>query len=116
MAVTAIIMSLAGTLGAILRYGVTKGGNALFNDTQLPVATLIINLIGAFCLGLAMHHFASGTLAWQLSSGLLAGFTTYSTFINEVVSLKSRRPKLAGGYFLLSAVLGVIVAAAGLML
>ncbi|WP_054660905.1 fluoride efflux transporter FluC [Secundilactobacillus kimchicus] len=92
MVMNVIVMSLAGTVGAVLRYGVTRAGNVLFKTVRLPVATLVINLVGAFCLGLAVSHLNSASLSWQLSSGFLAGFTTFSTFTNEVVTLHKKTP------------------------
>ncbi|WP_282802004.1 fluoride efflux transporter FluC [Secundilactobacillus kimchicus] len=115
MVMNVIVMSLAGTVGAVLRYGVTRAGNVLFKTVRLPVATLVINLVGAFCLGLAVSHLNSASLSWQLSSGFLAGFTTFSTFTNEVVTLHKKRPSIAFGYFVLSSGLGVAAAAVGLI-
>ncbi|GEO70813.1 fluoride efflux transporter FluC [Levilactobacillus acidifarinae] len=114
--ITLIIVSGAGAFGALARYGVTFWGNRLFFDTYLPLPTLVINVTAAFLLGLAAGHFPASSLAFQLISGLLGGFSTFSTFTNELAGLLHRFPKVAVSYLLLSVVLGLAAAGVGFWL
>lgn len=88
-----------------------------------PWTTLIINCVGALLLGLLQEWLARGTAAWRtlakvgLGTGVLGGFTTYSTLAMEALqSLRADALAVAFGYLALSVVLGVLFARAGLAL
>jgi CrcB protein len=56
----------------------------------LPWGTLAVNVLGSFFLGLIMHlgvvtSILSPTLRLALTTGVLGGFTTYSTFNYETI-------------------------------
>jgi fluoride exporter len=77
-------------LGALLRWGLGNGLNALF--PALPPGTLAANLIGAYLIGLAIGVFAhhdSLPPEWRLFviTGFLGSLTTFSSFSAEVVAL-----------------------------
>lgn len=84
-------LMLAGGLGVILRYLL---GRAAINAqwTALPFGTLIANLLGCFLIG---YLAASLTQKWSMSSemqtvvltGFLGGFTTFSAFSLEAVTM-----------------------------
>jgi CrcB protein len=79
---------LAGAVGTGVRY--LLGGWILrFSGSAFPWATLIINSLGSFLLGavmqdLAVHSF-NPTFRIALTTGLIGGFTTYSTFNYETL-------------------------------
>ena len=55
-----------------------------------PYGTLIVNVIGSFLLGAVMHvglttDLLSPTLRVALASGVMGGFTTYSSFNHETL-------------------------------
>lgn len=102
-----ITVCFAGSLGALCRYGLTALGNQLFFDTYLPLPTLVINVLASFLLGIGAGLFPATTAAFQLTSGFLGGFSTYSTFTNEFTNLFHRFPRVAASYIALSVVLGV---------
>lgn len=108
-----VLICLAGAVGAVCRFGITQIGNHVFNWVPLPVATLIINLSGAFALGVLAGAFATTTTVWLVGSGFMGGFTTFSTFSNEVVALFHKRQLLAISYLALTAFGGVLLAALG---
>jgi CrcB protein len=108
-----ILICLAGAIGAVCRFGITQLGNRIFNWVPLPLATLVINLSGAFALGVLAGAFAATTTIWLVGSGFMGGFTTFSTFSNEVVTLFNKRRLLAIGYLALTAFGGVLLAALG---
>ena len=76
-----IAISVAAAVGAWLRWRVTRLVRA-YQRGQWPLATFIINISGSFCLGLSL----ASPWAW-LTTGLLGGFTTFSTFATEIVAL-----------------------------
>lgn len=61
----------------------------------LPVATIVVNLVGAFLLGVLLEGLARRgsdeggrrTVRLLLGTGVLGGFTTYSTFSLDTVAL-----------------------------
>jgi CrcB protein len=83
--VTALLVALSGATGAGLRY---LFGGALQRRAapDLPVGTAAVNLSGAFALGVVVGSGLTGNPLVALS-GLLAGFTTYSTWMVETVAL-----------------------------
>lgn len=112
---------LAGGSGALLRYFLGRAAIAL-NWTALPFGTLLANVVGSFLIGylwwMLVHR-------WQLSSdtqiivltGFLGGFTTFSAFSLEVVSLfENGLTGRAMLYVLLSVVLSILMCFAGLLL
>ena len=87
---TFLLVSLAGGLGCVLRFGLStflEGRNRL----GLPVATLVINVVGAFLLGLltsvATRMTGFEELKTILGVGLLGGFTTFSSASVEAAQM-----------------------------
>ena len=107
------MIAIAGAAGASARYGV---GNAVGVRT-FPWATLGINVVGSFLLGLLLQA-APGRLdddvRVALGVGFLGAFTTFSTFGYETVAmLREGRTSTAALYVAASVVLGIGAAAAG---
>ena len=97
-AVTALLICAAGGIGAALRLIL----DGLIRDrvrSSYPVATTVINLTGSLLLGL-LTGLASHQLLphqWQLiaGTGLLGGYTTFSTASFETVRLIEDRRYIA---------------------
>ncbi|MFJ4297348.1 fluoride efflux transporter FluC [Curtobacterium sp. NPDC089689] len=86
---------------------------------------LVINVVGAFCLGLLLEALAHRGpdvgrrrgLRLFVGTGVLGGFTTYSTLADDTAQLLDAGRWAAGsGYALLSVVLGLAAVVAGLWL
>ena len=110
----ALFVGLGGAVGAVGRYGLSL----LPCRSAFPMLTLLTNLIGAvligFVAGLAgRERLSSGwTLFWK--TGVCGGFTTFSTFSNDGLSLL--RGEFYGTfllYALLSIGLGLVAVLAG---
>lgn len=79
-----------GGAGSVLRWLISMRLNAL--STNLPIGTLVVNLTGAFIIGLALAYFNKLPHldpAWKLliTTGFCGGLTTFSTFSAEVIYL-----------------------------
>ena len=109
-----LLVAAGGTIGTAARLGL---GLVVPDAGGLPVAVLGANLLGALLIGvLAARLPASTDLRLMLGTGVLGGFTTYSTFMTGTVALWTDAPALAVGYALGSLVLGLGAAALGLRL
>ena len=80
-------VGLGGALGAILRYSISL----LPMKSSFHILTFITNLIGAFIIGMVVglfeKHYLSSQLNLFLKTGVCGGFTTFSTFSLEALSL-----------------------------
>lgn len=87
-------VAAGGAIGAVMRYGVNVLSFKHFGD-GFPWATLSVNVIGSFAMGILIGVFAH---FWQpspevkalLVTGLLGAFTTFSTFSLDVAALWER--------------------------
>jgi CrcB protein len=114
VAVTALIATVAGSLGAVARYLVT-GAIQKRTRSRMPVGTAAVNLIGAFALGMIIG-VDQPTAGWLLAgAGFTAGFTTFSTWMVETARLglfpRPSMRSMANLFFL--GMLGVLSAALG---
>jgi len=108
----------AGISGA-LRHGVNVLSLSLFG-MGFPYGTLFINVIGSALMGVVIGLFAGSHLSGQytrlfLTTGILGGFTTFSTFSIETVTLWERGQHIAAVGYVLASVI-VSVAALGVTL
>lgn len=111
-----LIVGFGGFLGAVSRYKL--GGIILHNTVnhRFPYSTFTINLIGClligFLAGLAeRHHLINPQIKLLLITGILGGFTTFSSFSLESIFLIKRGEFfIALLYGVLSLILGVTLA------
>lgn len=85
---------IGGGLGSVLRYGVSVVGMRVLGD-GFPWPTLLINIVGSALMGLltgwlAVQGNAPQALRLFVATGILGGFTTFSTFSLETVLLYER--------------------------
>lgn len=107
------LVAAGGAAGSVLRYVV--GMAALEAPGGFPWGTLGINVAGSFVLGAVLGALPAGHTGRLLfGTGFCGGFTTYSTFSAEVVTLVGRGAHgRASAYVLASVALSVLAAAAG---
>jgi CrcB protein len=92
---------LGGAAGTGARY-LLSGWLLRTLGPGFPWGTLAVNVIGSFLLGLLMHialatALLSPTLRLTLTTGVMGGFTTYSTFNYETLQYLQRNEWLAAG-------------------
>ena len=89
MLITTLQVALGGAIGAALRFLAGVGILRLIGS-GFPVAVMAVNVFGSFMIGLFVV-FATQRGVTQLNpfvmAGLLGGFTTFSAFSLEAVSL-----------------------------
>ncbi|MGF6492754.1 CrcB protein [Luteibacter sp. 621] len=107
-----LLVFIGGGLGSMARYGLSMFGMRLLGQ-GFPWATLIINILGSALMGaltgwLAVQGNAPQSLRLFIATGILGGFTTFSTFSLETVLLYERgQLGLAVAYVAASVVIGV---------
>jgi CrcB protein len=115
-----LIVMAAGAVGVGLRYVLDAAITNRAGDA-FPWSTLVINVLGAFALGLIVAlltgHSIGEPLRPALTVGLLGGFTTFSAVTVEAVSLaEDGMLARAALYVLVTNVVGIAAAVAGLAL
>lgn len=120
--VLAIPVVLGGAVGTTLRAVAEHWWPAPAGEW--PWTTFVINLVGSFVLGLLLESLVRSALAPHrqqrlrllLGTGVLGGFTTYSTFVVEAERrITGGFTTLAIVYLLVSVVLGVACAGGGIV-
>lgn len=114
---TALLLALAGGVGAAVRFLVDARIGRRACRPGLPLGTAVINISGSFLLGVVVGwsagHAGGTEVQLVLGTGFLGGYTTFST-----ASVEGARLALAGeGADLLAHSLGMLllsIAAAGL--
>jgi fluoride exporter len=115
MFINGLIVGLGATVGSVLRYGISTGLKKYFYNWQGPWDTLFINVTGAFLLGMVNSRMTPNHLGMTLTIAILGGYTTFSTYMNEVITLTKQPQKKwqACSYYLGSAILGILAAGIG---
>ncbi len=115
-----LFVGVGGFIGAVFRYII--GLSLPANSIGLPLATLVINVTGAFAIGLLSGIFgatenANKNLVLFLTVGVCGGFTTFSAFSLEVITLfEGGKHWLGIGYAALSFAFCIIGVTAGRLL
>ena len=90
---TLSLVALGGAIGASLRYLVGVAMLRVAGPMEFPVAILTANVIGSFLMGVFVVAAAQRGLTHLspfVMTGLLGGFTTFSAFSLETVTLMER--------------------------
>ncbi|MBI6630301.1 fluoride efflux transporter CrcB [Pontibaca salina] len=116
---TTLFVAFGGALGAVLRYLSGIGMVRLLGQQDFPLATLSVNIVGSFLMGLVVVAASERGLTHFnpfVMTGLLGGFTTFSAFSLDTVTLIEQGAALqAALYVVLSVALSVGALVLGLI-
>ncbi len=112
-----LLVALGGALGSMGRYILSKW----LENATFPWATLAVNIIGSLLIGLLIGLIAKDVLSSEvkllLVTGFCGGFTTFSTFANESLSLmRAGDVVLSAIYIGGSVFLGILAVYVGLLI
>jgi CrcB protein len=102
-----VLVGLGGAFGSIARYSLGKIISEK-TKTKFPFGTFVINITGAFLLGIVSSISISINWYVLLADGFLGAYTTFSTFMYEGFSLFDNNKLNAYVYIMGSLVLGII--------
>lgn len=118
---TVLIVALGGAVGALARYFTERWSVRRFRE-RVPYGTAVVNLVGAFILGLAVALAKRGAIPHDgllfIGTGFCGALTTFSGFIGQIENRlrhKANR-QLALGYGGGVIVAGMALAALGMRL
>ena len=113
-------VALGGALGASARYIAGVAITRQFGSPVFPLGVIIVNIVGSFLMGaLVVFLGQKGLTHWNafLATGILGGFTTFSSFSLETWRLMTEgRYDLAGLYVGLSVLVSILALIAGVAL
>jgi CrcB protein len=117
-----LLVAVGGALGSMARYGFGVAVGQVWRDA-FPLGTMLINIIGSLAMGLLVGSLVRFTPSWQsdarlfVAVGILGGFTTFSSFSLDAISMLERGdfgPALL--YILVSVLVGIAALYGGLVL
>ena len=99
-----LAIAAGGALGALSRYGVNIAAMKALGS-GFPYATLAVNVLGSFAIGLCIALFAHvwqppETLRLFIVTGFLGAFTTFSAFSLDFVTLVERQAYMLSALYL----------------
>jgi CrcB protein len=114
-----LLVFVGGGLGAVSRHAANRAGLALLGP-GFPWWTFAVNVVGCFLIGLLAGLFGSLEAGHNarlfLITGFLGGFTTFSAFSLDALTLWERGAPLQAGFYILgSVILSLVAAVVGLM-
>jgi len=112
-----LLIALGGALGSVLRFGVITLTYKFF-DIHFPWGTIFVNLFGCFIIGLIWGildtYDEPKHLKLFLVTGLLGGFTTFSSFALENFNMfRAGEIKLVAANILISNIAGIFLVFVG---
>ncbi|WP_379920569.1 fluoride efflux transporter CrcB [Erythrobacter sp. R86502] len=123
--VASLNVAVGGAAGSVLRYHVGRAASGLAGPANaFPWGTLAVNIIGSLAMGALVGWMARGSLAdtsaesarLLIGVGLLGGFTTFSAFSSELVTMLHRgQAGMAAGYAAASLIAGMAAVIIGLV-
>ncbi|WHA39881.1 fluoride efflux transporter CrcB [Agrobacterium larrymoorei] len=116
-----LLVALGGAIGSVGRYLVGVWGTRLAGP-NFPWGTLTVNIVGAFFIGLMVEMIArrldaSAEMRVFIVTGIIGGFTTWSSFTLDAVVLFERGALgMSALYIMASLLVSFVAIFAGLAL
>ena len=116
-----ILVACGGALGATSRFVIGRLSDTHLTSLKFPLATLVINVLGCFAIGCIAEISARGSISphirLMIVTGILGGFTTFSAFGLETITLlRSGHHGVAFTYASTSVIGGCLATYAGIFL
>ena len=117
MILTTLFVAAGGAIGAALRY-LTNVGVMRLLGPGFPFGTVAVNVLGSFLMGLLVVVLAAkggNKFAPFLMTGVLGGFTTFSAFSLDAMTLWERGATLHAAFYVAGTVIvGIAALVAGM--
>lgn len=110
-----VLVAIGGAIGSVLRYGFGVGVGRLWRDA-FPLGTLLINIVGSAVMGLFVGLMTRLLPTWQnearlfFAVGVLGGFTTFSSFSLDAITMIERGDILPATLYVVLSVAGGLFA------
>ena len=109
-----LYVALGGAIGASFRHFVSMRMLS-FYGSAFPYGTLTVNILGSFLMGVIITYLVktlphSNELRMFLVVGVLGGFTTFSAFALDFISLMEDRGLALAAFYIVLSVIGSILA------
>ena len=113
-------IGIGSFIGGISRYLLTDLIQKHFSST-FPYGTMFVNIIGCFFIGIVYGWASTGNLSEEgrlfLTTGLIGGFTTFSAFSFEIITmLQNNELFYAILYLIISVLIGLLMTFLGILL
>jgi CrcB protein len=88
-----LAVAVGGAIGSVARHGVNRLVHQQWPAMRFPAATLVVNVVGCVVIGVLAGLVATGRLPLRATArevvfvGILGGFTTFSTFGLDTITL-----------------------------
>ncbi|WP_174287399.1 fluoride efflux transporter CrcB [Sphingomonas bacterium] len=109
-----LLVTIGGAIGSAARYLTGRAALALLGPAYPWSGTLTVNLAGGFAMGVLAGVLArsGGSEQWRLllGVGVLGGFTTFSAFSLDIVTLAERGALATALAYALVSVVGAVLA------
>ena len=117
-----LLVGVGGAAGSMARYGIGYMVSRFLDSPLFPIATFGINITGSLIIGIlfglsARSQWLQLTGIYLLSSGFCGGFTTFSTFaLDNITLMQKGQSVMAVIYTGLSVVIGLLLCRVGIWL
>ena len=109
-----LMAGLGGFIGTCCRF-LTNKFCAVYFPGIFPTATFIVNVLGCFLFGLTFgflqqQNLLTSRLYYLMAIGFCGGYTTFSTFSNEIYSLSIKGEMAVSVFYLVASVVAGLIA------
>jgi CrcB protein len=110
-----LLVAIGGAIGSVLRYVAGIAVGSFWRDA-FPLGTMLINIVGSLVMGLFVGLMARTLPVWQndarlfFAVGVLGGFTTFSSFSLDAITMMQRGDVALASFYVLGSVAAGLLA------